>query len=314
MSPDTCSESNGTMAPTLMDKSLRTYKGDTAQGDWTKHNPWRAPGYSPVFSPCGLAGGGATPGDWTSQSLADHIRSGAVTPPFIRRGFDGRDLPEGPKMNWTRGSAEEVAWSMFFNRGGGYAYRLCPKSSNLTEECFQKHHLRFASDQTWLQKGSNRSNRTAITATRVSQGTFPAGSIWTKNPIPPCAGRDGLPVQQARWNCSQPMFEPPMPGLFGDGPGSCISWAIHGPVEGFHDIYDSFGNIVYKAPCTNEQALEEALVFQINIFDKVLVPMDLPTGDYVLSFRFESELTPQIWTNCADVTINDAPLAGEVMI
>lgn len=315
MSPDMCSEPNGTMEPTLMDKNLRTYQDTATQGDWTKRNPWRAPGYSPVFSPCGLAGGGATPGDWTSESLAEHIRSGAVTPPFIKRGFDGRDLPVANtnKTNWIRGSAAEVAWSLFFNRGGGYAYRLCPKSSKMTEDCFQKHHLQFASNQTWLQKGSNWSARTAITATRVSEGTFPPGSTWTKNPIPPCAGPDGSPVQDSRWNCSKPMFDPPMPGLFGDGPGSCISWAIHGPVEGFHDFYDSFGNVVYKAPCSNEQGLAQAQVFQINVFDEVLVPKNLPLGDYLLSFRFESELTPQIWTNCADITIIDAP-SDEVMV
>ena len=26
---------------------------------------------------------------------------------------------------WTQGSAQEVAWSIFANHGGGYTYRLC---------------------------------------------------------------------------------------------------------------------------------------------------------------------------------------------
>ena len=41
------------------------------------------------------------------------------------------------------------------------------------------------------------------------------------------------------------MFRPALPGLFGDGPGACITWAIHGPIEGFHSLYDSIGNVVY---------------------------------------------------------------------
>merc|ERR1712216_1067635 len=40
--------------------------------------------------------------------------------------------------------AQDVGWNIIANHGGGYAYRLCPKSSNLTEACFQRHHLEFA--------------------------------------------------------------------------------------------------------------------------------------------------------------------------
>jgi len=306
--PDACSETGGTMEPTISDPSLRTYRDSLQEGDWTKNNPWRAPGFAPVFSPCGLAGGGSTPGDWMSESLQEHIRAGAVTPPFIRRGYDSRDVPEGPKMRWASGSVQEVAWSMFLNHGGGYSYRLCPKSSKLTEECFQKNHLQFASNASWIQYGNRKANRTAIPATRVSEGTFPKGSTWTKNPIPPCMASDWGPVQKAQYNCSQPMFEPPLPGLFGDGPGACVNWAVHGPVEGYHIFYDTFGNPVYSAPCTKGQALQVAKQFQFNVFDEVVVPKDLPTGEYVLSFRLDAEQTPQIWAQCADITITEPEL------
>ena len=44
----------------------------------------------------------------------------------------------------------------------------------------------------WLQMGTNRSSRSIagpIKATRVSGSrTFPAGSSWTRNPIPACKG------------------------------------------------------------------------------------------------------------------------------
>lgn len=42
---------------------------------------------------------------------------------------------------------------------------------------------------------------------------------------------------------------------------------------------------------------------QFNIIDHVHVPDDLAPGDYVLSWRWDTELTMQVWTNCADVRI-----------
>jgi len=300
---DTCSEADGTMEPTLTDPNLRTYRDTEQNGDWTKRNPWRSPGHAPIFSPCGLAGGGNSPGDWVSESLGQHIVAGASTPPFIRRGYDGRDVPAGPKMNWSQGSAQDVAWSIFSNHGGGYAYRLCPKSSNLTEECFQKHHLQFASEYSWVQYGSNTSNRTAFRAARVSKGTLPEGSTWTKNPIPPCARPDGSPSQEPTPVCPEPMFPPMVPGLFGDGAGTCIVWGIHGPVEGYQKLYDSYGRLVHDGPCTRQETFDIARHFQFSIFDSVQVPKDIPTGEYVLSFRLDAESSPQIWSQCADITI-----------
>ena len=60
------------------------------------------------------------------------------------------------------------------------AYRLCPKreGSLVTETCFQRHHLKFASNLSWIQYGSDRANRTAFEAMRVSAGTMPVGSTF----------------------------------------------------------------------------------------------------------------------------------------
>merc|ERR1719321_1413049 len=111
-------------------------------------NPWRAPGFAPVASPCGLAGGGKT----------YHPSNGNEPPVGVAQGLDGRDLPKMPGVDtrWAAGSVVEVAWAMHANHGGGYAYRLCPntgKSSDLTEECFQAHHLQFVGDTSWIQYG-----------------------------------------------------------------------------------------------------------------------------------------------------------------
>jgi len=273
-SGDTCSEPGGTMKPTLNDKKLRTYTNIFGIIDATKHNPWRAPGYSPVFSPCGLAGGGTNA----------HEENGAKAPPGVKQGLDGRDMKEGPRTQWPQGSVQDVAFSITANHGGGYAYRLCPKSGDLTEECFQKHHLQYASASTsWIQYGDDASNRTAIPATRTSEGTNPKGSVWTKNPIPACAwGAGGVGDPR----CAAPQFEPPLPGLFGYGSAACFT-----------------GHAGAGGHCTDAQRQFTATHFNFHVLDKVMVPTDLPVGEYALSFRIDCEQTPQVWAQCADITI-----------
>ena len=35
----------------------------------------------------------------------------------------------------------------------------------------------------------------------------------------------------------------------------------------------------------------------------VKVPTDLPPGKYVLGFRYDCEMTSQVWSSCADIQI-----------
>merc|ERR1719181_2551314 len=275
------------MEPTLNDPKLRTWKDAYGKYDFTKKNPWRSPGHSPIGSPCGLAGGGPT----------RHPGNGANAPKGTTQGADGRDLPEGPQTQWQQGSVQEVAWAIVANHGGGYAYRLCPKSSNLTEACFQANHLDFVSDQSWIQYGDDKTNRTAIPATRVADGTNPAGSQWTKNPIPACAGLAGGAPGGAKhvpfWNdCRQAQFDPPLKGLVATHPKFA-------PMPGLY----GFGVGVWTSQTDHEEFKFWAARFNFNIIDKVQIPVDLPAGDYVLGLRWDCEQTPQIWSNCADVTI-----------
>jgi hypothetical protein len=273
------------MEPTLNDPKLRTYQNFAGVLDvGMKYNPWRAPGFSPVMDPCGMVSG--------DQNHAPYYH------PEIKDGTKGSELPElnTPKPQWPQGSEQDVAWNIIANHGGGYAYRLCPKSSKLTEKCFQNGHLEFASNMSWIQWGEDSKNRTAFPATRVSVGTYPAGAQWTKNPIAPCMGEVGgasTPFQFPLINdCSKAMFPPilsdviparppyfPLAGLYGYGIGS-IGQALN---EKF--FYDRF---------------------RFSIFDKVKIPADLPPGDYVLSWRWDAEQTPQVWANCADVTITSS--------
>jgi hypothetical protein len=43
--------------------------------------------------------------------------------------------------------------------------------------------------------------------------------------------------------------------------------------------------------------------FQVNIVDMLKLPQDLPTGDYVLSFRWDVEDGGQVWAQCANVAV-----------
>ena len=41
----------------------------------------------------------------------------------------------------------------------------------------------------------------------------------------------------------------------------------------------------------------------LEIVDMVLIPADLPAGEFVLGWRWDCEQTPQVWSSCSDVTI-----------
>merc|ERR1712100_194895 len=167
-------------------------------------------------------------------------------------------------------------------------YRLCPAERYVQEgeACFQQNPLTFVGSTQWIQfgHGMDVNNRTEIPATDVSGDlVIPVNSTWRKNPIPPC----NTPISGgavSKRKCLGPTFKPPIPGLYGFGPGSCGSSEVVCNLEQFRQHNFDFG-----------------------IVDKVHVP-DVPEGEYILSFRWESEQTNQVWNSCADVTIvKDGP-------
>merc|ERR1711970_505408 len=120
----------------------------------------------------------------------------------------------------------------------------------LTEECFNQGHLDFVGETQWVQYGENIHNRTEFKAYRTTDGTFPKGPMWTKNPIPACSGIGG---GYDIVHCNGTQFPPPAPGL-----------------EGFGEHLPYF-----------------ASDFNFSIVDQLQVPSDLKIGDYVLSFRWD---------------------------
>lgn len=174
---------------------------------------------------------------------------------------------------WKVGAIVEAAWGLTANHGGGYSYRLCPGSHddglNLTEECFQKTPLKFDGDTQWIQWGADDTNRSAFQGMKTSEGTFPAGSEWMRNPIPACKGTGGGSVAGGGAN-RVPQFPPPSacPTCFG------------------------FGNDEVGGG-----------TFMWSVVDKLQVPGDIAPGNYVLSFRWDCEQTTQVWNSCSNVKI-----------
>ena len=246
-------------------------------GDYFWNHPWRSPGSAPVHTPCGVLGGNP------AGCPADAPYGEGNNCPGGGFGYGPRaeDYPfiDVVTTRWKVGSAVEVGWGINANHGGGYSYRLCKVPdegrSFLTEECFQETPLDFVGAMQWVQYGEDRNNRTEFRANRTREGTFPQGSQWTKNPIPACAGGWGGVLDKDP-DCKEEgtQFPPPAPGLKGFG-------------------------IQISDPSN--------YAFHFSIVDQVQVPADIEPGDYVLSFRWDCEQTPQVWSACSTIKIEGKP-------
>lgn len=192
---------NSGMKATINDPKYRTLNRNVTAGsaeDWTRFNPWRAPGNAPVFDPCGRAGGAAHPtpghGEFTNTTYAKF------------GDFGSKVLPRYPTGTvWAAGSAVETMQSIRANHGGGYQYRLCPVGEELTEECFQRHPMDFAdSSSLMLSNGS----MVKLQSTFVTEGTLPKGGTWQMLGIPDTDHvRPGVGPAES-WAFPPPCYEP----------------------------------------------------------------------------------------------------------
>eukprot|EP00091_Calanus_sinicus_P014794 TRINITY_DN3248_c0_g1_i3.p1 TRINITY_DN3248_c0_g1~~TRINITY_DN3248_c0_g1_i3.p1 ORF type:complete len:357 (+),score=114.38 TRINITY_DN3248_c0_g1_i3:126-1073(+) len=266
----TMKEGKSTIEP-----SMRTFANiEAGYESYVENNPWMAPGSAKLFSGCGVAGGNPVGCPEGSPS-----RPGQDCSPY------GGGYSYGPRAEdfefmdvvtteWKKGEVVKAGWGMVANHGGGYSYRLCkvPEGGvqGLTEECFQQMPLKFASDKQWIQVGDDETTRREFLANRTIVGTIPSGSEWTKNPVPNCSGMRG--------------------GFFDDGPTCPAGYQFPPPIEG---LFGQGANIHYDPKFT----------FQWTLMDELQVPENLETGDYVLSFRWDCEQTPQVWNTCSSIKI-----------
>jgi hypothetical protein len=93
---------------------------------------------------------------------------------------------------------------------------------DLTEACFNKIPLDFAGNTSTVAYRSAARRDLVIPALSTTNGTFPAGSMWRKNPIPFCdwrteGGGKGCPLGA--------QFRPPVPGT-PEGYGPFPDWDL----------------------------------------------------------------------------------------
>jgi hypothetical protein len=88
----------------------RNCSGDCigTEHDFTKYNPWRAPGLAPVYDSCGRAGGGPRP----TGGKGEYVNTS-----FATFGQLGSTLPKQPSgAVWKAGSVVETLWNVRANQ------------------------------------------------------------------------------------------------------------------------------------------------------------------------------------------------------
>lgn len=257
--------------------------------DFFRKSPWLAPGSAAVFgSGCGSAGGGP-----------QVFNNGGVAPDGFEQGLDAIELPEhSDPVHWQAGSVVEVAWAITANHGGGYSYRLCPADGEVTEECFQSNQLQFAGNRQWLIYANGTKSR-GFPIKKVSQGTYPHGSEWARNPVPGCNMCDTFE------KCGPPLD--PVPGLVNSSWHDQLSCTARCDGSGFWKDEGGCpdGTAQFAEPLPGISGFEKRFFKDFSILDEVYIPTDLEPGHYLLSWRWDCEESFQIWQNCADVIITN---------
>jgi hypothetical protein len=173
--------------------------------DVYRYMPWRAPGSAIPADPCGVAGG--------DQHGKKQTAGGEYYPTVHAKIGDlGSKLkPYFSGAHWKRGQVVNTSWFIQANHAGGYYYRLCPADEELSEECFQRTPVPWASSTTVLRMKSGRES--VVNATFLSEGTTPRNSVWKMNPVPECcpgASDSGPGACEARGytcgSCESPVF------------------------------------------------------------------------------------------------------------
>jgi len=293
------------IAPTLLPKYRTANRGAEPNSvhDVFKYNPWRAPGRAPVFDPCGMAGGAPVPTTAAAEYNATI---------FAHQGDLGSKvlMPRPSGTVWRRGSVVYARQQSTAPHGGGYIYRLCPANETLTEECFNRIPLEFATPDRHMLRFSNPKLDRAVGATLVTEG---GGKGWMIYPWPSADDTGNLMyVVGSGKHCFYPNGtrddgpgKPPVPGraycagcgaprYLSDGACPCLGNTTCPDVPAGAGSDRNFTPDPAPGHSASEYALEDGL----------RVPVDIAPGEYVLSYRWDCEMTSQIWQSCADITID----------
>lgn len=276
--------------PTLLPKyrTANQLAEEGSEQDIFKFNPWRAPGQAPVFDACGMAGG----------NYVEVFNAGAYNATVnAKQGDLGSQVlkPRPTGAKWKRGTVAQTRWQITALHGGGYQFRLCPLSSFSTdgianEDCFRKMPLEFATPDQHMIRFKDSSKDHSIKATVVTEG---GGKGWMKIPIPNFTQincdykvKNGT---HCPWKCAR--CGAPWYAADDACPSECDKQYPGLPANAGADktvTPDPLPGVGYHA-----YAIE----------DNVRVPADADAGDYVLQWRWDCESTSQVWTTCADITL-----------
>jgi hypothetical protein len=270
---------------TICSKDLRTLNVDAecgADDDWFHYTPWRAPGTSPLYDSCGVAGGHPATEDCEFGGCYMNTSNAVLGD------MGSKKLPkQSYNVTWKAGTNVEVSWNIMANHGGGYQYRLCPADSTLDEECFQKTPLDFVGNQTFRWGGKNGKRKHSFKGTYATGDMVqPKGSMWAKNPVP--------------------RNDPQVSGFSGSGTGSyaqCAPW-MDADACGEFKPHSEYPQGVPPVRLETSFMIDgEYTDPTFEIVDKVQIPADLTPGDYVLGWRWDCEESHQVWMSCSDITI-----------
>merc|ERR1712070_124160 len=178
--------------------------------------------------------------------------------------------------------------------GGGYSYRLCPKSQfgsdpQAIETCFQSNHLSFTNSSSTIHFDDS-SHADITIAGKIY--TPEDGRQWKLNPIPGCACDNGLHCGNKDdalrgSSCSYP--EARQYTHTGSATPDCPTGTMFEP--GFTQFTQG-----YLVGAENT----------FTVMDEVNVPNQ--PGEYVLGWRWDCEETDQVWASCADIVITDGDI------
>eukprot|EP01047_Picozoa_sp_COSAG01_P072817 COSAG01_NODE_11685_length_1879_cov_22.393820_1_plen_386_part_00 len=313
--------------PTLCDPALLTTSTSIAHPcsadharDWTRKHPWRSPGTAPVIHPCGTH---------CTASAGDSCSWGAVSGPIWGKGHANQvnwtslppPPPGQPRTMWRRGGVAEVATGIAILHSGGWSYRLCPADTELTESCFQRGALRFHTDTAQVRPVHNSSSLPFTIAVRHTPDRkwtrIPVPAPDTPMPAPWCKSPEILlqkenssyrgAASDTRYTCLGTY--PNTTGMCRAGDGWC--WQGTHPAGG-EECCDCKGTCIeakealpFPSPFSSQAGRNLSIQnpWTFSLVETVDVPADLAAGDYVLSWRWDAEATPQVWLNCADVTL-----------
>merc|ERR1711934_452980 len=182
------------IGPVTNDNNKNLERFDRCGKNCVKYrNPWAAPGQAPSLGGgCGVFGGNP----WGCPAGKDDRPKGSACGQDkpIGRGMRGTssfgtdarlfDFPQMITTEWQIGSIQDVVWTSNGGHHGGYTYRLCKMPSGgrtaITEECFTKNVLEFATNFTMI-KGMNKADEGTwkkFEQYDLREGTYPEGSVW----------------------------------------------------------------------------------------------------------------------------------------